>query len=289
MQDTIIFIHRGQSWYLYYTVKQAHDFHPHADIVVISDVEQPDLERYARVLPLEDYWESADRFASIYEHHSTNSYDFELFCFQRWFVVADFISKHRPKRLAHLDSDLLVYDDLFADFTRLQGCDLALVARQGPFSLLLPQPDLVNRFCRRISKLYTEEKAELKAIYTEWTKDGRETAVSDMHALHTFVSGEKLRVIDLAEKYNGTAYDNVVHLSDGYCLENGCKKLRWKKNQPFAQVESSQEWIRLKTLHCQGASKHRILDFFTQRDLSYRRDRILAMGRQKWETIKAKY
>ncbi len=271
---TLIFIHRSPSWYLYYSVKQARKFNPRADIVVLTDQPELRLKPYARVLPLSAYWSPADAFEKIYRHLSFNSRDFELFCFQRWFVLADYIRQHRPDRIVHLDSDVLVYQDLDADFPRFAACDLALVGFQGPFSLFLPRPALVGEFCAHITHLFTHEHEALARKYETWRAANPYTAVSDMHALHDFVARRQLRTADLAVPHDHAAYDNVVHEADGYVTQDGIKVLEWISDRPHARRLSDQALIRLNTLHCQGPSKARMLSFFRARDAGYYRDKI---------------
>ncbi len=272
---TLIFIHRGESWYLYYTVKQARAFNPRARIVVISDHPQPTLRPYAEILPIDRYFSTSENFARIYRHLSFNPVAFELFCFQRWFILAEFIRQHQPERLVHLDSDILVYHDLAQEFPRLETSDLALVGFQGPFSLFLPRPALIGEFCDHITHLFTHEADDLERQYLEWKAVNPYTAVSDMHALHTFVERRKLRAYDLGQPYQNTAYDNIVHEPDGYEHRDGFKVLTWQNNAPHARHLATNSIVRLQTLHCQGPSKARILDFFRARNFSYYRDKFV--------------
>lgn len=269
MKTTILFIHRSESWYLYYAVKQARKWNPHAHIAVISDHPQPSLRGLAEVYAIQQFWPPAADFEKIYHHMSCNSVQFELFCFQRWFVMAEFIRQHRPERVVHLDSDILIYDELSTDFGRMEQHDLALVGFQGPFSLFIPRPALVAEFCRHITHLFTHEVADLEKMYRQWAASNPYTAISDMHALHTFVAKYQLRSLDLAIPHDSAVYDNIVHESDGYQLAIGCKALEWKNGQPFGRRLSDSASIRFKSLHCQGPSKSQILNFFTAKDLRH--------------------
>ncbi len=270
---TLIFIHRGESWYLYYTVKQARKWNPAAEIVVLTDQPEHALKPYARILPIGDFFSSAAAFEKVYRHLSFNTRGFELFCFQRWFVLADYIRRHRPDRIVHLDSDILVYARLADEFPRLADNDLALVGFQGPFSLFLPRPALVAEFCAHITHLFTHEHAELARQYETWKATNPYTAISDMHALHDFVARRRLRAADLAQPHHEAAYDNIVHEADGYVTRDGVKALEWLADRPHVRRVSDQALIRLNTLHCQGPSKARILDYFRARDFGYYRDK----------------
>ncbi len=40
---------------------------------------------------------------------SSNPYDYELICFQRWFYIRDFIEKQEMEYFLCMDSDVLLY------------------------------------------------------------------------------------------------------------------------------------------------------------------------------------
>lgn len=267
--DCIIFIHRGESWYLYYTVKQARFYHPKARIVVITDTPQERLAPYAEQLDIGNYWGGAEDLAAIYQHHSMNSREFELFCFQRWFVIRNFLQSYQPVRAIHLDSDVLVYDDLFKDFARMKGKSLGIVGYQGPFSMLIPNRSVIVDFCARIMRLFREERGTLARMYAEWTKESSHVALSDMHALRTYISTKGLSTLDLSVPFEGSIYDTVVHEPDGLAMQHGIKAIAWIGGRPHGRKAHSGEVVRLKTLHFQGATKNRILNFFTRKDFSY--------------------
>ncbi len=279
-EDYIIFIHRGESWYLYYTVKQARYYHPGANIVVISDCPQERLVRYAEVHSIWDFWQGAEEVSSVYEHHSVNSPEFELFCFQRWFVIRDFLKSRAARRVIHLDSDILVYDDLFDDFSRMGGASLGIVGFQGAFCMLIPKPKVISDFCDRVLRLYGEERESLSSLYKEWTSKSEYVAVSDMHALHTFVAEHDLSTLDLSIVCGGSVYDTVIHESDGFDMRDGLKATEWNRGKPHVKRSASEEQVRLKTIHCQGDSKNRILSLFTARDLSFYLDKYTEIIRR---------
>ena len=275
MSDMLLFVHRGESWYLYYAIKQARAWHPKARIVMITDRPQPALRRYAEIHPISSYWSTAQAFEGVYEHFSCNEPKFERFCFQRWFVIDQFLRRHRPERAIHLDSDVLVYDNLFRDFQRPGNWDLGIVGYQGVFSMLIPKPEIVGAFCERITHLFTTEKASLAQLYREWTDKTAETAMSDMHALHTFVEANSLSTLDLGACHEGAVYDNVLRSSDGFRMRDGYKQLFWSDRQPYAERSDTGERVRLKTIHFQGPAKCKMVSAFTARDAGYFRDRLL--------------
>jgi len=47
-----------------------------------------------------------------YYHYSTNGEDYEKFCFERWFVINNFVKSHGISSFVHSDSDNAFYADI---------------------------------------------------------------------------------------------------------------------------------------------------------------------------------
>lgn len=270
---TIAFVHTGPSVYLYYVVKQARRWNPTAEIVVLSDIPRPEIRRYAKVALMAEFSDGAAEFARVYQHLSVNPFGFELFCFQRWFVLRDFLATHPAARVVHLDSDVLSYTDFAPEFARLGDFDVGIVGFQGPQSMLIASDKFIPELCDHITRLFTEEAHALAEMYAEWRTQTDFTAVSDMHALHTLLATGKFRKLDLAVVRDNCTYDGTIHEAEGFSLADGQKHLVWRNGQPWATRADTGASVCFRTLHCQGPSKPRILEHFKARDLRYYLDR----------------
>ena len=58
---------------------------------------------------IDDYSKGADAFKMAYIHMSSNPYDYELICFQRWFCIRDFVKTQKIENFLCMDSDVLLY------------------------------------------------------------------------------------------------------------------------------------------------------------------------------------
>ena len=89
MNIPIIFIHTGDPFYLNFSINQAHISNPNNQIYLITDVisNRYDFVKYINIDTLR---EEANKFKNVYKHMSTNPYNGELFCFQRWFILKQF-------------------------------------------------------------------------------------------------------------------------------------------------------------------------------------------------------
>ena len=96
----IIIVHCGNSFYLEPILRQNRYFNPDNRICLISDKSTSRIAHAEHFL-IDDYMSSAKEFQKIYRHYSVNTVAFELFCFQRWFCVLDFIKDAPLPLLRH--------------------------------------------------------------------------------------------------------------------------------------------------------------------------------------------
>ena len=103
----IIIVHCGNSFYLEPILRQNRYFNPDNRICLISDKSTSRIAHAEHFL-IDDYMSSAKEFQKIYRHYSVNTVAFELFCFQRWFCVLDFIKEQKMEHFVCIDSDYLL-------------------------------------------------------------------------------------------------------------------------------------------------------------------------------------
>ncbi len=100
---TIIFIHRGNSWYLPLALRQAVKTNPNARIVLLGDEQNVCYANLVEHKMISSYFENAHRFESVYQHKSFSNKEYELFNFQRWFVWRDFMCAEARHTLLSVD------------------------------------------------------------------------------------------------------------------------------------------------------------------------------------------
>ena len=100
----IIVLHKGSSDYLKICLAQAKFSNPNSRIILLGDETNETLAKQvgAEHYLICNYFSKALEFEKIYKHYSTNSYNFELFCFQRWFVVDEFINSEGLDKFLHI-------------------------------------------------------------------------------------------------------------------------------------------------------------------------------------------
>lgn len=109
----IIFTHRGDDAYLSYSLRQAKASNPESQVILIGTARN---QNYATDgidhVMLDPYMQSASGFAPLYKHIHIMPHEYNLFCFQRWFLLRDFMRQNNISRCCYLDSDVMLYADV---------------------------------------------------------------------------------------------------------------------------------------------------------------------------------
>ena len=157
----IIVLHKGSSDYLKICLTQAKFSNPNSRIILLGDETNETLAKQvgAEHYLICNYFSKALEFEKIYKHYSTNSYNFELFCFQRWFVVDEFINSEGLDKFLHIDSDVLLYADFskeleFIDF--INNYDLTYSDASAHTSFFNSRRALCE-FCNFIFEIFSDD------------------------------------------------------------------------------------------------------------------------------------
>lgn len=263
MSIPVIFFHHGNPPYLKYALKQARYYNPDSDIYLLGDKKN---NKYPFVTHVETAkLEQATRqFRAIYQHRSTNSEQYELICFLRWFYIRAYCEANNINSFIYLDSDVLCYQN-FSDLLPMLGN--AKIANTGddvgmPAFTYFKDRQVINDFCDHLIHYYTDPAAiaKIDKLYQPF-KDDPELlgGISDMALFHLYFQDrpEGSLKVDLINEE--LAVDTNINVSAGYEMENGIKKIYWKNNLPYGKNAASGKLIRFVTLHYQGHAKDRAM------------------------------
>ena len=160
MSIPIIFTHTNNSLYLQLALLRAKKSCKE-NVCLIGD--NSNAASFVRHFNLSDYDKSSLclEFEKHYKHYSPNPYNYEFFCYKRWFVALDFLQKNNLSECFCVDSDVLIYDDL----NKLSG----LLADKD-FSVIYQSAD---RFCDTLANAQFhnddsyDDDAELMQMYED--------------------------------------------------------------------------------------------------------------------------
>ena len=256
MNIPIIIVHRGDTFYLKLVLEQIRLFNPHTRICLISDA-STDKYCFVEHYNIDDYSKGADAFKMAYIHMSSNPYDYELICFQRWFCIRDFVKTQKIENFLCMDSDVLLYCNIDEVMQQYISYDFTTCNKQGPGCALF-NISSISDFCEYMMSMYTEDILlnKMKSMYQEIIDNKQLGGVCDMVAFVWFQDNTKCNVIDIAIPTNGTCFDGCITWGQGFEMEDGKKMVYWIDNLPYGKLMNDQSLVRFYCLHFQGRSKY---------------------------------
>ena len=268
MSLPIIFIHKGYSSYLEFSLRQAKLTNPASEIFLLGDDANNRFPFVSHTL-IKDYFSSAAEFAKLYKHLSTNPYNFELFCFQRWFVLKDFMIDKNIQRVLVCDSDLLLYSDFNSKIKPLLDKKIELGLCQYKFvasaHLSYWTINPIKGFCTFVCSSYIRQDLFSKYVnfWEKLQKQNTPGGVCDMTALlffsQTFPKDKTVNFLDIIGQ--ATCDDNINEPRGIYPNEylfKRTKKFQWIEDIPYCYNIRLKKLIKFNAIHFQGPAKYKM-------------------------------
>jgi hypothetical protein len=257
----IIFLHAGESmnvganrlWDI--ALRQAALASPESDVILLTDVERPDLPGIIQV-PLGEHYDAASNFKQLYRHVSVNDFRYELFCFTRWFYIRDFVRRHGIARFCMFDCDILLFSPVEVFAAEFGGYTAGNWAWANTISSL----EALDLICEHFETVFRNRR--LLAAIAEKYRIGATPHVSDMLALFELAEGHPAFLNQhtlLARGFD----DNINGSSGGLFLMDGpIKSLTVGANGiPLARRTSDGAEVPFHFLHFAGPAKIRMAEF----------------------------
>ena len=263
----IIFIHTGYSSYLEFTLRQAKFTSPSSEIILLGDDANVRLGSVVRHVNIRQYFKSAAEFEKVYQHFSTNPYNYERFCLLRWLVLEEFMLSSGYQEVFVCDSDVLMYadiNDINAGMFSTKDAGLAIYgpecASAGISYWKLPA---LSKFCKLLPTFYTDETKlnKIKALWEYNRANNILGGFSDMTAVTEFYhSCGPEKICNLIAVYENSTFDTHINIPTGgddevYRFRMGKKLFKWKSGIPFCFSETRNTDIRFILIHFQGPAK----------------------------------
>lgn len=264
----IIVIHNGSQEYLDVCLKQAHFSNPNSRIILIGRDNQKTLP-FVEYYDIGDYNEEAEKFTKIYRHFSCNSYEIERLCFERWFVINEFVNKNNIEYFLHLDSDVLLFSDFSKEdeyMEEMRKHDITYCGNSAHTSFFTS--NALQKFCDFITEIFEDDEffeqfeknpEENNIIYNKNPELRYPKPLSDMTALQIFVNSGRVKslnvncvikdcIINNNLKYSNSFPDKPVYPVIGEILN----VIYNKDNRPILYNIQTQKFVRMLSIHFQG-------------------------------------
>lgn len=264
----IIFIHRSNSAYLKYSLSQAQASNPRSTVILLGD---PSNNCYDFVVhrQIDDFFQGATEFEKVYAHFSALPPSFELICFQRWFILKDFLLANKISRCLYLDSDIMLYTDVTADSGKFAHFDFTLAHQTNGCTFFLNRVGALNDFCQFLMDVYNKTDRysydKLLAHYVVRRRHGLTGGVCDMTAFQLYAENHFGEIGEVSHIIDGSVYDPAITiLRPGFEMEGGIKKIFWRNGLPYGKHANTGQEIRFNSLHFHGStSKSMMSQFYT--------------------------
>ena len=285
MNIPIVFTHFGKSNFLELAIQQAKFTNPKSAIYLLGDDANLYLSDSCNHQQFSKYSECDAILKEVYKHFSTNSYEFEYFCFKRWFVLLDFMKANHLDWICATDSDFMLYDNV-SDFlsTILKGnnhaagyCvqeqdfDSFLWCASGHISFV--SKDFLESFCEFVITTYSTNFSLLQRKIECHVQNNINGGICDMTLLYLYYIENKNDVFNLLVPFNGVVFDNKIDYGTNFIVDeyhtknDGFKAIEMIQGKPYVLSKKNKS-IQFVGLHFQGSAKSRMCDFYTGRKSS---------------------
>jgi hypothetical protein len=275
----IVFVHKGNSWYLPWVLRQALSVNNGANVALIADT-----KRHTNINGIESFLiddlqiDLVKTFQQSYKHISTNSQNYEIFCWLRWFYLFAYMEKQNINHAFYLDSDVLIFtspEHIVSLYPETVNRCAFMIPQQSYSSfywcagghLSYWTRDALREFCN--FTIDTFVKPDLLNIYNQkwnWHINNKVAGgICDMTTLYLFSQKYSDRVINfLADNREGIFDMNFNSpsnfLPDEFEMQNTHKKVNLHNNKPAVFKDGKLQCFH--NIHFQGWAKHFIPEYY---------------------------
>ncbi len=279
--DPIIFIHTGRQRHLEIAIEHLTRNNKESELILLGDESNKDIDAVSHHL-VKDYFSSAQEFEDInYIHMSKNTYQFELFCYQRWFVLQEFAEKNNIEYFWYLDSDFLVFDNL-TDYLMEQVGDPTVdvvgfdSTKSGAGDSFMPCFNRMSlRAVKEITRFFVksyEDKEILSKLRAKWKNhhiNKLAGGICDMTQLKLFFDSYNTSLsvfhsydLNLDSIPDGNINSGLNYFQNGERFKTylGMKYVEVKDNKAFGFLENGNQ-VRFVGSHFQGRAKRKMFHY----------------------------
>lgn len=278
----IVFIHYGNHNFLKCSIEQAYSKNSKSELFLIGDSANENLSKLTTHILISRYEECDKQFSRFYLHHSTNSFEYEYFCFKRWFLLYAFMEEKNFEWAFTLDSDVMVYNSIQSYFQEnifnnhyssglcmpLQDHDSFRWEASGHSAFV--SKSFLKQFCDFVIDTYKNNFVLLQPKISYHIEKNSPGGICDMTLLYLFYQRTPKSIFNLlVPTSQRKVFDYAFPLSlnlkkDEFPIVRGFKNVIIQNRIPYA-FNSKSEKFSFVTLHFHGSAKGRMWQFYTGR------------------------
>ena len=276
----IVFVHKGDSWYLPYVLRQALFVNNNSHVTLISDVkDNSDIEGLQIFLISDLYTNLVSEFTQLYKHISTNSQNYEIFCWLRWFYLLAYMEKNNINQVFYLDSDVLIFTQpeyIVNLYPEINNSCAFLTPKQKHSSyywcsgghISYWTKDILRKFCHFTINTFKQD--DLLNMYNQkwnWHINNKVSGgICDMTTLYLFSREYSDCVVNFLSNNREGCFDMNFNSSSNfleseYELQNNHKKTIFQNNKKLG-LRKDKTTIYFHNIHFQGWAKKLIPNYY---------------------------
>ena len=198
----------------------------------------------------------------------THSPDFERLCFQRWFILRDFLTAHRIEQCVYLDSDVMLYGNVTEDMAKFRLFDFTVCWNTIGCVLFVNRVEGLVNFCQFIMDIYTKKDEyhydKMVANFAVRRRHQLMGGATDMTAFELYGELNFGQVGEASFIIDGSTYDPNINMPQpGFEMADKIKKVIWQDHQPYGIYVPTGEMVRFNSLHFNGKAKALMPEYCT--------------------------
>lgn len=251
--------------YLLYALAQAKKSNPDTNVVLLGDFSNS-YYKFIEFYNINKYFDEAREFKNVYKHHSNNDYSYELFCFQRWFILKEFMKVNHLKKCFCMDSDVMLYTDITKDQNKFVKFDFTLSYGISPHCIYINSLKALEKLCKFSLNIYIDDllfKIKTRELtYQDWLAQ-KSPSLCDMTIFAELNKRQEITIGEISKIIDDTKYDHNINMAEGFEMVDGRKNIYFVNDEPFCQNLTLGKTIQFKALHFQGyQTKKYMKDYF---------------------------
>jgi len=254
----IVFIHKGNSWYLPYALNQVKKSNPNANIILLGDETNVQYSKIMKHYLISDYSKKANDFANIYQHLSVAPYNYELFCIQRWFILLEFMEASNLENVMLPDTDVLIFQDVQKYFSNINSDFHHTKGTTNPMGFVyFPHRKNLKLICNFITDIYSNQDSikNLEESYIEYKAKNEFGGISDITLFSMYEKESSYNVYNTEiPPLKGMSFIHSLESEFYKKQQNNYVKFEWKNNIPYGTLLTG-ERISIIGVHCFGLQK----------------------------------
>ena len=259
MNIPVVFMHTNYQNYLAQSIQHAKKLNDR--VILLGDDSNKHIDTEHHLMC--DYTDGVKEFSDTYQHMTTGNFEFELFCYNRWIMLANFATRHSIDKLVYVDSDVATFcnfsdkEDLLDDKNIARVCMMdnqenyrwCAAACISYWSL-----EGLNKFKQFLLEAYTKHVSRLQEKWQYHQDNNKAGGVCDMTATYLFVQDNGLDPLNIVLEDDSTFDQSMMsadnYFDDEYVMDpRGFKALTFRDNIPYAHNKILKKEVKMNAIH----------------------------------------